>query len=55
MHLNAEVFDAELHAVQEAVSTLLTTTLPRSTVFICINNQPSIDSLRFNRSNDEYS
>jgi len=51
----AEVFDAELHAIQEAVSTLLTTTLPRSTVFICIDNQASIDTLQFKRGNHEYS
>jgi ribonuclease HI len=49
-----EVFDAELNAVQEAVSTLLTTTLPRSTVFICIDNQAAIDTLHFNRYNHEY-
>jgi len=48
------VFDAELHAVQEAVSTLLTTTLPRSTVFICIDNQAAIDTLHFNKHNHEY-
>jgi len=50
----AEVFDAELHAVQEAVSTLLTTTRPRSTVFICIDNQAAIDTLHFNKHNHEY-
>ena len=50
----AEVFDAELHAVQEAVSILLTTTLPRSTVFICIDNQAAIDTLHFNKHNPEY-
>jgi hypothetical protein len=49
-----EVFDAELHAVQEAVSTLLTTTLPRSMVFICIDNQAAIDALYFNKHNHEY-
>jgi ribonuclease HI len=49
-----EVFDAELHAVQEAVSTLLTTTLPRSTVFICIDNQAAIDTLHSNKDNHEY-
>jgi len=32
----ADVFDAELHAAQEGVSTLLTTSLPCSMVFICI-------------------
>jgi ribonuclease HI len=50
----AEVFDAELHAVQEAVSTLLTTTLSRSAVFICIDNQAAIDTLHFNKYNHEY-
>jgi ribonuclease HI len=50
----AEVFDAELHAVQEAVSTLLTTTLPHSPVFICIDNQAAIDTLHFNKHNHEY-
>jgi len=51
---SAEVFDAELHAVQEAVSTLLNTTLPNSTEFICINNQAAIDTLHFNKHNHEY-
>jgi len=50
----AEVFDAELQAVQEAVSTLLSTTLPRSTVFVCIDNQAAIDTLHFNKHNHEY-
>ena len=50
----AEVFDAELHALQEAVSTRLTTTLPRSTVFISIDNQAAIDTLHFNKHNHEY-
>jgi len=50
----AEVFDTELHAVQEAVSTLLTTTLPRSTVFICIDNQAAIDTLHYNKHNHKY-
>jgi hypothetical protein len=48
------VFDAELHATQEAVSALLTTTLPRSMVFICIDNQAAIDTLHFNKHNHEY-
>jgi len=50
----AEVFDAELHAVQEAVSTLLTTTLPCSKVFICIDNQATINTLHFNKHTHEY-
>ena len=49
----AEVFDAELHAVQEAVSTLLTTTFPCSMVLICIDNQAAIDTLHFNKYNHE--
>jgi len=50
----AEVFDAELHAVQEAVSTLLTVTIPRGKVFICIDNQAAIDTLQSNHENHEY-
>jgi ribonuclease HI len=50
----AEVYDAELHAVQEAVTTLLTTTIPRSAVFICIDNQAAIDTLQHNESNHEF-
>jgi ribonuclease HI len=51
----AEVYDAELHAVQEAVNILLTTTnMPRTKVFICIDNQAAINTLQLNRSNHEY-
>jgi ribonuclease HI len=51
----AEVYDAELHAVQEAINTLLTTTnMPRTKVFICIDNKAAIDTLQLNRSNHEY-
>jgi len=50
----AEVYDAELHAVQEAISTLLTTTAQRAQVFICIDSQAAIDTLHFNRSNHEH-
>jgi len=50
----AEVYDAELHAVQEAVSTLLSVTIPRGAVFICIDNQAAIDTLQSNRGNHEY-
>jgi ribonuclease HI len=50
----AEVFDAELHAVQEATAALLTTAIPRSRVVICIDNQASIDTLQFNKDNHEY-
>jgi len=50
----AEVYDVELHVVQEAVSTLLTGTAPRSTIYICIDNQASIDTLQSNKDDHEY-
>jgi len=50
----AEVYDTELHAVQEAVSTLLTTTAPRATVIMCIDNQAAIATLNFKKHNHEY-
>jgi ribonuclease HI len=50
----AQVYDAELHAVLEAVSALLTTTIPRSKAFICIDNQAAISTLEFNKDNHEY-
>jgi len=50
----AEVYDAELHAVQEAITTLLTTTMPRRKIFICIDNKAAIDTLQLNKSNHEY-
>jgi ribonuclease HI len=50
----AEVYDAELHAVQEAVTTLLITTHPPSTVYICIDNQAAIATLQLNKQNHEY-
>jgi ribonuclease HI len=48
------VYDAELHAVQEAVSTLLTVTVPRGTLFISVDNQAAIDTLQSNHENYEY-
>jgi len=50
----AEVYDAELHAVQEATNALFTTTIPPSAIFICIDNQAAIDTLQFNKDNHEY-
>ena len=50
----AEVYDAELHGVQEAVTAVLTTTAPRASVFVCIDNQAAADTLQFNKSNHEY-
>lgn len=50
----APVFDAELHAVPQATSDLLlTTTLPRTEVYICIDNKAAIDTLHFNKYNHE--
>jgi len=49
----AAVFDAELHAVQEATSLLLTTISPCVEVYICIDNKAAIDTLSFNKSNHE--
>jgi hypothetical protein len=48
------VFDAELHAVHEATSSLLTTVSHRVEVYICIDNKAAIDTLSFNKSNHEY-
>ena len=50
----AAVVDAELHAVQEATSMLLTAISPRGKVYICIDNQAAIDTLSFNKSNHKY-
>ena len=50
----AEVYTAELHAVQEATAILITTMIPRSTIFICIDNNAMIDTLQFNKYNHEY-
>jgi len=48
------VYDAELHAVQEAITRLLISTASRAPVFICIDNQAAADALRFNPSNHKY-
>jgi len=45
---HAEVYDTGLHAFQEATAALLTTTIPRSTAFICIDNRAAIETLEFN-------
>jgi len=50
----SEVYNAELHAVEEAISALLTTTIPCSSIFICIDNQAAIETLQINRDNYEY-
>jgi len=48
------VYDAKLHTVQEAVTSLLITTASHAPVFICIDNQAAADALQFNASNNEY-
>jgi len=48
------VFDTELQAIQEATSWLLTTTLPRTDVYICMDNKATIDTLRLKKYNHEY-
>jgi len=50
----AEVYDAELHTIQEAVTYLLTTTAPRATAIICMDNRVALETLQFNKHNHEY-
>ena len=50
----AEVYDAELHAIQEVVTFLLTTTTRRASAIICVDNQTALDTLQFNKHNHEY-
>jgi len=51
----AKVYDTELHAIQEAVTSLLTTTAPRATAIICVDNfRVALETLQFNKHNHEY-
>ena len=50
----AKVYDAELHAVQVAVTALLTAAASRASVYVCIDNQATTDTLQFSESNHEY-
>ena len=49
----AEMYDTELPVVQEAITTVLTTTATHTLVFVCIDNQAAVDTLQFNESNHE--
>ena len=50
----AKVYDAELHAIQEAVTFLITTTTPRASAIICVDNHAALDTLQFNKHNHKY-
>jgi len=50
----AEVYDAELHVIQEAVTSLLTTTALRATAIIFVDNRMALKILQFNKHNYEY-
>jgi len=50
----AEVYDAKLHAIQEAVICLLNTNAPRATAIICVDNRAALETLQFNKHNNEY-
>jgi len=40
-----EMYDTELHAIQEAVTSLLTTTTPWATAIICMDNRVALQTL----------
>jgi hypothetical protein len=50
----AEVFDAELHATQEALTTLQHLDTPVATAYLCIDNQSALDKLHGNASQTQY-
>jgi ribonuclease HI len=51
----AEVFDAELHAAQEALTTLQHLDTPVATAYLCIDNQSALETLHGNVSQTQYS
>jgi ribonuclease HI len=51
----AEVFDAELHAAQEALNTLQHLDTPVATAYLCVDNQSALDTLHGNASQTQYS
>jgi hypothetical protein len=51
----AEVFDAELHAAQEALDMLQNLDTPAATAYLCVDNQSALDTLHGNASNTQYS
>jgi ribonuclease HI len=50
----AEVFDAELHAAQEALTTLQHLDTPVATAYLCVDNQSALDTLHGNASQTQY-
>jgi ribonuclease HI len=51
----AEVFDAELHAAQEALVVLQHLDTPVATAYLCVDNQSALDTLHGNASQTQYS
>jgi ribonuclease HI len=50
-----EVFDAELHAIQEGLRLVPTSpTTSNTTIYICIDNQAAIQTLAYNQDNHQY-
>jgi ribonuclease HI len=50
-----EVFDAELHAIYEGLYLVPTSpTTPNTTIYICIDNQATIQTLAYNQHNHQY-
>jgi ribonuclease HI len=51
----AEVFDAELHATQEALTALQHLDTPVAAAYLCVDNQSALDTLHGNASQTQYS
>jgi ribonuclease HI len=46
--LRSEVFDAELHAVYESLTYLISSSLKPSQIYVCIDSKSTIDILKHN-------
>jgi ribonuclease HI len=51
----AEVFDAELHAAQDALDTLQGLNTPTALAYLCMDNQSALNTLHGNASSTQYS
>jgi hypothetical protein len=51
----AEVFDAELHTAQKALTALQHVDTPVATAYLCVDNQSALDTLHGNASQTQYS
>jgi ribonuclease HI len=51
--IQSEVFDAELHAITEKLEDLNRFEIPPMKIYICVDNQATIDTLYVNRENSE--